>query len=446
MSTDEPTAKTDVPDAGPRDDSEREDAGIVAGRYELFLALRYLKARRKQAFTSIVSFVSILGIAVGVAALVIALALLTGFQQDIQSKIIGANAHIVLWGAGEAPIENFSEVVTQVEAVPGVTGAAPVILQQAAINNGFKLTYATFKGVDPETDTTQLLARIVEGTAENLRRRGETSGVIIGRDMADQLLLRVGDHMDVVIFDGTRMTPMGLGRLVTWPLRIVGIFEAGMYEYDTTWALVHLRTAQEMFEFQDEEDPDGPGTVSYVEVRVEDIYGTDPVMAAIRERLGTGYSMLDWKRMNAPFFAALSLEKLAMFVTISLIVFVAALNIVATLVLMVMEKNRDIGILLSMGATRRGILYTFIFQGLFIGVVGTATGLALGIGASVLADRYELVSLPEQVYYLSHVPFVVRPGDFTIVALMAVVISFAATLYPAWRASRLDPVEALRHE
>lgn len=422
-----------------------EDAGVIAGRYELFLALRYLKARRKQAFTSIVSFVSILGIAVGVAALVIALALLTGFQQDIQSKIIGANAHIVIWNIGETPIADYNELVAEVESVEGVTAAGPVILRQAVINNGFTQTFAMFKGIDPEASTTDMLERLVEGSPDALEGRGR-NGVVIGRDMADNLLLRVGDHISVMIYDPNRLTPLGLGALRTANLEVVGIFEAGMFEYDNAWALVHLETAQQMFRFYDAEDSEAPGRVSWIEVKVADIYGTEAVMDDIRERLGPEFPMRDWKEMNALFFSALNLERLAMFVTISLIVFVAALNIVATLVLMVMEKNRDIGILLSMGATRRGILYTFIFQGLFIGIMGTGTGLALGIGLSWIADHYRLVSLPEEVYYLSHVPFVIRPVDFIVVALMAVLISFAATLYPAWRASRLDPVEAIRYE
>jgi len=416
-------------------------------RYELFLAFRYLKARRKQAFTSIVSFVSVLGIAVGVAALIIALALLTGFQQDIQAKIIGANAHIVVWELGDASMAEYLDVVDTVSGAPGVVSAAPAILRPAVINNGFSLSFAMFKGIDPAAGTMDLLTRVVEGSADDLRVRGEIDGALIGRGMADKLLLRVGDELQVMIYDQDRITPLGVGGLKYKRLRVAGIFDAGMFEYDTSWVLVDLRTAQAMFNsFRDAEAPEGPGRASFVEIRVDDIYGTAAVMEDVQERLGPGYVLRDWKQMNSLFFAALNLERLAMFVTISLIVFVAALNIVATLILMVMEKNRDIGILLSMGATRRGILYTFIFQGLFIGLIGTATGLMLGIGVSWLADHYRIISLPAEVYYLSHVPFVVRPVDFTVIALLAVTISFVATLYPAWRASRLDPVEALRYE
>ncbi len=420
---------------------------VAMKRYELFLAFRYLKARRKQAFTKIVSFVSVLGIAVGVAALIIALALLTGFQQDIQAKIIGANAHIVVWGFGEAPMVDYPDVVDTVSGAPGVLSVAPAVLRPAMINNGFSLAFAMFKGIDPDAGTMDLLTRVVEGSVDDLRVRGQTDGALIGRGMADKMLLRVGDELQVMIYDQDWISPLGVGGIKYRRLRVAGIFDAGMFEYDTAWVLVDLRTAQDMFSaFRDPEAPEGPGRASFVEIRVEDIYGTDAVMEDLQERLGPDYVMRDWKQMNSLFFAALELERLAMFVTISLIVFVAALNIVATLILMVMEKHRDIGILLSMGATRRGILYTFIFQGVFIGLMGTATGLTLGIGASWLADHYQIISLPAEVYYLSHVPFVVRPFDFIVIALMAVVISFVATLYPAWRASRLDPVEALRYE
>ncbi len=412
--------------------------GFVAGRYELFLALRYLKARRKQAFTSLVSGVSILGIAVGVAALIIALALLTGFQEDIQSKIIGANAHVVVWGAGGAPILDYRRVVEEMREVPGVVDASPVVLHTAVLDNGIDQRFATVKGVDPAAETTDLLDRMIEGSAARLDPDEDPPGIILGRDLATQMLARVDDTLRIILIDRNVLTPLGTGRVRTPEARVVGIFEAGMFVYDQTWVLTDLQTAQRLFGVGD--------TVSWIEVAVEDIYETETVMERIQAQLDDEFTLTDWKRQNQLFFSALALEKLAMFVVISLIVFVAALNIVATLVLLVMEKNRDIGILLSMGARRQGVLCTFIFQGLFIGLMGTGVGLTLGIGLSMLADRYQWVSLPGEVYYLTHVPFIIRPFDFMLIALLAVSISFLATLYPAWRASRLDPVEALRHE
>ena len=418
--------------------SEREP-GLVARRYELFLALRYLRARRKQAFTSIVTAVSVLGITVGVCALVIALALLTGFQQDIQTKILGANAHIVIWQSGGHPVEDWPAVLEAASTVPGVVSTAPAILQSVMLDSGLGPAFANIKGIDTELEltTTELLDSIVEGSVDGLADESEGPGIILGHDLAQKLLVRVGDGVRLITPAPRLLTPMGIG-IRFREFRVVGIFEAGMFEYDNTWALIDLEQAQDLF--------DMGATVSLVEMKVEDIFATQEVMEDVREQLGEGYFVMDWREMNRVFFSALRLERLAMFVTISLIVGVAALNIVATLVLLVMEKNRDIGILLSMGATRKAILWIFMLQGLIIGLAGTVAGLVLGIGLSWIFDTYQIISLPEQVYYLSHVPFLIRPADFTLVGLMAVAVSFLATIYPAWRASRLDPVEALRHE
>jgi len=425
----------------------RDALGPLARRWEIFLALRYLRARRKQAFTSVVTVVSILGIAVGVSALVIALALLTGFQEDIQAKLIGATAHITVYGGGEDSMPGWEEVVEQIETVPGVVAAAPTILQAGLVQGEVDQTFGILKGVraGDRGTATDLLDRVVEGDADRLRRPADLAGprspipVVLGADMARRtLFVGPGDRLRLMVMVENVLTPMGTFVPEIPLVEVVGVFEAGMYEYDNTWILMNLEDLQELFSMGD--------AVSYVEVRVEDFQQTEPVMAAIQERIGEGYWMQDWKQMNELFFSALNLEKLAMFVTISLIVFVAALNIAATLVLMVMEKNRDIGILVSMGATRRAVLYVFMAQGLFIGLLGTGIGLTLGTSISWIMDHWQLVSLPQQVYYLSHVPFIVRPFDFTVVALMALAISFAATLYPAWRASKLDPVEALRYE
>jgi lipoprotein-releasing system permease protein len=398
-----------------------------------------LRARRKQAFTSVVTAVSVLGITVGVCALVIALALLTGFQQDIQTKILGANAHIVIWQTGGAPVDDWRGVLDAVATVPGVVSTAPAILQSVVLDSGLGPAFANIKGIDPELEsaTTELLDSLVEGSIDGLVDDSQGPGIILGHDLAQRLLVRVGDGVRLITPSPRSLNPMGMG-IKTRNFRVAGIFEAGMFEYDNTWALIEMGQAQDLFDMGD--------TVSLVEMKVEDIFATQEVMEDIRQRLGDGYFVMDWREMNRVFFSALRLERLAMFVTISLIVMVAALNIVATLVLMVMEKNRDIGILLSMGATRKAILWVFMLQGLIIGLLGTGVGLALGIGLSWIFDTYQLISLPEQVYYLSHVPFLVRPVDFIVVGLLAVAVSFVATIYPAWRASRLDPVEALRHE
>lgn len=448
----DPAADERQATTAPGTDGEDSVIGWLARRYELFLAVRYLKVRRKQAFTSVVTGVSVLGVAVGVAALVIALALLTGFQEDIQRKIIGANAHVFIYDLGSAPIADYDEVGEVAEEVEGVVATAPAIYQSGLLIGEVESNFVNLKGIVSEAEgrTTDLLDRIVEGGVQGLGGTGAASGrasgagtgpsppgIVIGRGLADTMLVGVGDRVRLLIASPYLMTPFGSGfRPRTY--RVTGIFEAGMYEYDNTWALIDLAEAQDLFELGD--------VASVIQVRVEDIYATGAVMESIEGRLGEGYFLTDWQEMNRVFFSALELERLAMFITISLIVMVAALNIVATLVLMVMEKQRDIGILLSMGASRRGVLYTFVIQGLTIGIVGTVLGLILGIGVSVLCDTYRLIGLPEQVYYLSYLPFTVRPVDFSVVALTAVGISFLATLYPAWRASRLDPVAALRYE
>jgi len=316
---------------------------------------------------------------------------------------------------------------------------APAILQSVMLDSGIGPAFANIKGIDVELEmtTTELLGSIVEGSIDGLLDERQGPGVILGSDLATRLLVRVGDGVRLITPAPWMLTPLGIG-IATREFRVVGIFEAGMFEYDNTWALIDLEQAQDLFNMG--------STVSLVEMKVEDIFATPQVMESVRESLGEGYFVMDWREMNRVFFSALRLERLAMFVTISLIVMVAALNIVATLVLLVMEKNRDIGILLSMGATRRAILWIFMLQGLIIGLLGTVCGLVLGISLSWILDTYQLISLPEQVYYLSHVPFLLVPADFIVVGLLAVAVSFLATIYPAWRASRLDPVEALRHE
>lgn len=419
--------------------------------FRLLLALRYLRARRQQAFTSVVTVVSILGVIVGVAALIIALALLTGFQEDIQGKIIGANAHVFV--QPYAPVmEDYERVAGVVRGVPGVVDAAPAILATGLIDGrSSQSSFVSLKGVDAysEARTTQLLDRLIEGSAEGLawprQDGGERPGIVLGRDLADALFVRPaagdrpGDVVKVTLHSAGMATPFGGGGGVRIHyFEVVGVFEAGMYEYDSTWALVPLPVMQRLLEME--------GAVSLVQVRVEDIFATAPVVEEIADRLGDGIFVQDWQQMNRAYFAALKLEKLALFVTISLIVGVAALNIVATLVLMIKDKQRDIGILMALGGRRSDILRIFMLQGLAIGLVGTLVGCALGVTTAYLLDAYQVIRLEAQVYYLSYVPFHVRWYDFSRVCLFAVLVSFAATFYPAWRASRLDPVISLRYE
>ncbi len=418
--------------------------GWLRRHFWLYLALRYLKARRKQAFTSVVTVVSVLGVTVGVAALIIALALLTGFQEDIQGKIIGANAHVFVQPYAPA-LEGAATIVAVAESIPGVVAAAPaVLLPGMIIGRSAESAFVNLKGIDAraEARTTQLLEVLIEGSAEDLvsgaRGIDGRPWIVLGVDLATELFVRVGEQVKIMIYDTKQVNPFGGGGLRFQTFDVVGVFRAGMYEYDRTWALIPLQEAQRLLRLGD--------SVSLVQVRVDDIFATRPIVKVLGERLGSGYFITDWQQMNRAYFAALQLEKLALFVVISLIVGVAALNIVATLVLMIKDKQHDIGILMSLGARRRDILRIFIALGLVIGLAGTLAGCALGVGAAVLLDHYQVVRLEAQVYYLSYVPFHVRWYDFSRVALFAVLVSYAATLYPAWRASRLDPVIALRYE
>lgn len=413
--------------------------------FRLFLAVRYLRARRKQAFTSVVTVVSVLGVTVGVAALIIALALLTGFQEDIQGKIIGANAHVFVQSYAPA-IDDYASVAAAAEGVSGVVAAAPAVLTGGLIRgHAADPAFVNLKGIDvvAEARTTQLLDTLVEGSADGLLMPPDgddaSPGILLGSDLAATLFVRVGEHVTVTLYDKNMLTPFGgSGGLRVKNFEVAGVFRAGMYEYDNTWALIPIAEAQKLLEIG--------GAATLVQIKVEDIFATKPVVAALEEVLGDGYFIQDWQEMNRAYFAALKLEKLALFVVISLIVGVAALNIVATLVLMIKDKQRDIGILMSLGAQRGDILRIFVAQGLVIGLAGTVVGCAVGVGASYLLDHYEMIHLEAQVYYLSYVPFHVRWVDFSRVALFSVLISFAATLYPAWRASRLDPVVSLRYE
>jgi len=435
-----------APDAaGVPPDSIMRDSGTgwLTWHFRLFVAFRYMKTRRQQAFTSVVTAVSILGVIVGVAALVIALALLTGFQDDIQSKIVGANAHIFVQPYGPL-LSEYEQIAETARGVPGVVDASPALLVNGLIVGTAQTSrFVNLKGVDAagEARTSQLLDRLIEGSAEGLTVHGNGAGhpgIILGSELAEQVFVHLGDTVKILIYAQDMLTPWGAGGMKSATFEVVGFFDTGMYEYDTTWALIPLPTAQRLAEADE--------MVSWVQVKVEDAFDTAPVVKELGDRLGNDYFLMDWQSQNRAYFAALELEKLALFVTISLIVSVAALNIVATLVLMIKDKQRDIGILMSLGATRRDIMAVFMTQGLVIGLTGTLVGVVLGITAALLLDHYEAIQLQAQVYYLSYVPFHVRAADFTRVCLFAVLVSFLATLYPAWRASRLDPVVSLRYE
>jgi lipoprotein-releasing system permease protein len=408
--------------------------------YELRIALRYLTARRKQAFISVISAISVLGVAVGVMALMIALGLMTGLQGEIRSRILGTTAHVYVFKAEVGSIEDYRRVVTTINGLAGVTGAAPVVYGKAMISSRARSAFVTVKGVDPrgERTVTELAHQIEGGRLEDLVPAGDgPPPILLGRDLATNLLVEVGDPVAILVPEG-RLSPVGMlpGRS---RFRVAGIVRTGLFEFDSEWAYVSLGQAQRLFEH-------GEDRAGQVEVRLADIFAVGDAGRRIRQALGEGYLTHDWIQLNENLFAALWLEKVAIAITIGLIVMVAALNIIATLILMVMEKHKDVAVLVSMGAARGAIARIFVLQGCIIGAVGTAVGGALGWAACALLDRYHLIRIPADVYQVSYVPFKLQPLDAGIVILGAMLICLLATIYPAYGAARLDPAEAIRYE
>ncbi len=405
--------------------------------FELFIALRYLLARRKQTFISLISLISTLGVAVGVMALIIALALMTGLQGELRDRILGSAAHVYVWKTGG--IEDYQAEVKAMRAVPRVIGAAPAILGKALVSTEGGDAFITFKGVDPllEPDVTDIQRTMVQGRVRDLIPRGaeDIPGLLIGRGLATQLRVEVGDTVTLTTPQGT-LSPMGMIPRVR-RARVAGIYALGLYEFDSAYGFITLDFAKRLM---------GKSTVDLIQLKVDDIYAAPAVADGIPDRLGANYVAQDWSDMNRQLFSALWLEKMAISITIGLIVAVAALNIIASLILLVMEKSRDIAILKTMGTSSARIMRIFMMQGLIIGAIGTTIGAAGGLALCYVLDRYRVIQIPMDVYQVSYVPFVVEPFDFVVVVVAALAICFLATLYPSRQAARLDPVQALRFE
>lgn len=412
------------------------DVLLMNMSFELHIALRYLFAKRKQAFISIISLISTLGVAVGVMALVIALALMTGLQGELRDRILGSNPHVYVWNVNG--VRDYHAEVDALRKVPHVVGAAPAILGQGLLSAPRETAPVQVKGIDPalEPQVTDLRSALLRGSLEALNSPADgVDTILIGKDLAAKLGVDVGDSVSLLTPQGT-LSPMGLIPR-NRRLRVAGIFGLGLYEFDSTYGFVSLDVAKRLF------DKD---QIDLVQLRVDDIYAAPGIAATIPERLGSQYLTQDWSAMNKSLFSALSLEKMAISMTIGLIVMVAALNIVASLILLVMEKHRDIAILKTMGAGARSVMTIFMMQGLIIGIVGTTVGAAAGYGLSYVLDRYKLISVPIDVYQVSHVPFKVVPLDLILVVVAAVLVCFVATIYPSRQAARLDPAAALRYE
>ncbi len=406
-------------------------------RYELFVARRYLTARRKQAFISVITAVSVLGIAIGVAALVIAIALITGFHEDVQDKILGATSHIMVNDLTGEGLAGYTQVMERIASVAGVTSVTPVAYSTVLLTGSAKTDGGILKGIDfsLESKDATWLRRLDMGALPE-RTDGGPEGILLGRELAFKIGAGVGDVITVVTAS-TRLAPIGLFPKLR-RFRVSGLFSTGLYEFDSTTALLSLDAAQKLLGLDER--------VSYLQVRLADIFAADRLAERIKEFLPPAAFVTTWMDLNRPLFSALKLEKTILFLTITLIVVVAALNIIATLILMVMEKTRDIGVLMAMGANPAEVRRIFFYQGALIGTVGTAVGTGLGLAWCWAANVFELIKIPVDIYQISFVPFRLKALDLALIVGVTLAISFLSTLFPSHRASRVDPAVALKYE
>lgn len=425
--------------------------------YEFFISKRYLRAKRKQVFVSIITFISIFGIFLGVAALIIVLAVMNGFEADLRTKILGIKSHIELTTDIAGPMKDYEKVRQRIAGTPGVIASTPFIYSQAMIRNGNGVTGVIIRGLDTQSAFKVInLGKIKEGNIEYLNKLpadlstrfkkedAGINGIVIGKEMAKNLGIYLFDMITIISPVGIS-TPMGMMPLMK-KFVVVGIFESGFYEYDSTLAYLSLKSCQDFLQMGD--------AVTGIDIKVDDIYKADTIARTIQSKLGFPFWAHNWMQMNKNLFSALKLEKRVMFIILSLIVLVAAFNIISALIMIVMEKNKDIAILKSMGATSRSIMKIFVYQGIIVGIIGTALGCAAGLAVALNLQRvsqfvekmFHFKFLPGDVYYLSELPSQVNYGDVVLIVIGTLFVCFISTIYPSWRASRLDPAEALRYE
>ncbi len=407
-------------------------------RFELFVALRYLFSRRKQTFIYIISIMSILGVALGVGALVVVLGVYNGLTTDMRDKILGANAHAIVLSHVPSAFETHTDVLHQVRIVPGVTGATPFIYTEVMLSGGGGVKGVVLRGIDPHSaaDVLSMLKQISTGSVQALMREG-APGIIIGEELAKRLGLGLGSRVNLLSPSGQK-TASGYAPRIR-PFEVAGMFKTGMFEYDSSLAFVTLAAARDVLGLPEH-------YISGIELTVADLFKADQISLDVAKALGSPFYVRSWMEMNANLFAALKLEKIGMFILLAMVVLIGSFSIVATLVMLVMEKTRDIAIMMSMGATSGMIRRIFMLQGSIIGLIGTLLGYAFGLSLGWLLKRYQFIKLPENVYTLDHLPISISPGDVLIIGVSAMALCFLATLYPARQASRLQPAEALRYE
>ena len=415
-------------------------------KYEWFIGLRYLKAKRKQTFISIITVISIAGVAVGVLTLIVVLAVMSGFEKTIKEKILGTQAHLVVLKASQQGMDHYGELIQKVEQVKGVVSATPFIYTEVMLSTESNVTGGVIKGIDPDRvgKVTELAHNMKAGRLQDLKEESGSPGIILGVELAKQLGVSIDNPVQVISPLGT-ITPMGMMPKMK-RFRVVGVFHSGMYDFDTKFAYISIDSAQKFLNMG--------SRVTGIEVKSDNIYQVKEIGREIRKKLGFPFWTKDWIEMNRNLFSALKLEKIAMFILLVLIVLVAAFNIISTLIMVVMEKHKDIAILQSMGASSMGILKIFIIEGGVIGLVGTALGTIVGLAMAFNLDKivaflenlFGFKILSPDVYYIEKFPSQVNPLDIALIVATAILISLLATLYPSWRASKLDPAEALRYE
>jgi lipoprotein-releasing system permease protein len=424
--------------------------------YELRISWRHLCSRKSQKFISLITFISMGGVALGVMALIVVIAVMTGFGQNLRDKILGTNSHIVVTQLMSNGMQDYEKVIQEVKTVPQVKDAAPFILKNAMLTYGQRSAGVVIRGVDPEREAniSDLQKNLTSGKLSYLNETPENplgddsgvkrKGIILGVQLADSLGVHTGEILGVMS-PSVRMTPLGIIPKIKM-VEVVGIFESKMYEYDANLAFISIASAQSLFGMNDR--------VTGIEIKVDDIDAAGEIADVIREKLGRGYFARDWMQMNHNLFSALKVEKVTMFIILILIILVAAFNIISTLFMVVMDKAKDIAILKSMGATQGSIMQIFSMQGLIIGICGTALGCIAGF--TIVPNLNEIVgfiewlfnfkAFPKDVYYLDALPSQIQWFESFLIVGFSILICFLASLYPAWRASRLDPVDGLRYE
>lgn len=402
---------------------------------EWYVALRYFRPKRRQGFISLITVISIAGVAVGVMALIVVLAVMNGFQKDIRSRILGVTAHIMVQSL-RGTIEDYDGLCKRLSSLKGVSEVSPYIYVQAMIGSGQSAMGAVIRGLDLREDAGSgyMQRYIILGSLDSLR--SSEPGIILGAELARQIGVGLYDHVSVLVPRG-RLTPFGQIPQ-TQIFKVVGLFQSGMYQYDLNLAYVSLEQAQKLSGLRN--------GVMGLELRLADPELAPEIAEEVKTLLGTGFVIRDWIQLNKNLFSALRLEKIAMFIILTLIVFVAAFNIVTSLIMLVMNKTKDIAILKAMGVTSKAVRRTFMLTGFLIGLSGTVTGLLGGLTLCGILKKYHFIELPKDIYYVSTLPVKVEPLDVTSVCIAALIISFLATIYPSSRAAKMDPVEVLRYE